>query len=95
MRRLTKVVFFSQARFPLIYHVLKERQLKKMRRLAISPYIYREIKKGRARESWLHMVLYFLRRLKRVYLYQSENGKIIFLYIFKANLFLQSQIIIY
>ena len=50
MRRLTKVVFFSQARFPLIYHVLKERQLKKMRRLAISPYIYREIKRGRDRE---------------------------------------------
>tara|TARA_Y100001970_G_C13477582_1_gene482742 strand:- start:233 stop:442 length:210 start_codon:yes stop_codon:yes gene_type:complete len=50
MRTLTKVVFFSKASFLFIYHVLKRRQLKKMRRLAISPYIYREIKKERQRE---------------------------------------------
>lgn len=49
MRTLTKVVFFSKAPFPFIYRVLKRRQLKKMRTLAISPYIYREIKKGRQR----------------------------------------------
>jgi hypothetical protein len=50
MRTLTKVVFFSKAPFPFISHVLRGRQLKKMRTLAISPYIYREIKKGRQRE---------------------------------------------